>query len=89
MDENSFIALKIEEVQKIISKKFNSDLHQIYFDLSHTYYCRDNKKINLCTKIGDKSKNKIQADAKLYEQLRQKMSTKEFVEQYEKGLTHD
>ena len=33
-----------------------------------------------------KSKKDIERQAKLYEELRQKMSTKEFVEQYDKGL---
>jgi len=36
-----------------------------------------------------KSKEDTENDAKLYEELRQKMSTKEFVEQYDKGLSHD
>ncbi len=36
-----------------------------------------------------KSKDDIENEAKLYEELRQKMSTKEFVEQYDKGLSHD
>jgi hypothetical protein len=38
---------------------------------------------------GDKSKEKIESDAKLFEELRQKMSTKEFVEQYDHGLSND
>jgi hypothetical protein len=36
-----------------------------------------------------KSKEDTENDAKLYEELRKKMSTKEFVEQYDKGLSHD
>ena len=36
-----------------------------------------------------KSKEDIEKEAKLYEELRQTMSTKEFVEQYEKGIFHD
>ena len=38
---------------------------------------------------GQKSKEEIESEAKLFEELRQKMSTKEFVEQYDKGLNHD
>ena len=38
---------------------------------------------------GEKSKEQIESDAKLFEELRQTMSTKEFVEQYENGLSHD
>ena len=39
--------------------------------------------------IGEKSKEQIEKDAKLFDELRQTMSTKEFVEQYETGLAHD
>jgi hypothetical protein len=38
---------------------------------------------------GEKSKEQIESDAKLFDELRQTMSTKEFVEQYETGLSHD
>ena len=38
---------------------------------------------------GEKSKEQIELDAKLFDELRQTMSTKEFVEQYENGLSHD
>ena len=31
----------------------------------------------------------IENEAKLYDALREKMSTKEFLEQYDKGITHD
>jgi len=37
----------------------------------------------------EKSKDEIESEAKLYETLRQTMSTKEFVEQYDEGLSHD
>ena len=36
-----------------------------------------------------KSKDDVENEAKRYEELRQKMSTKEFVEQYDKGLSYD
>jgi hypothetical protein len=38
---------------------------------------------------GQKSKEDIENEAKQYEELREKMSTKEFVEQYDKGLSDD
>ena len=38
---------------------------------------------------GEKSKEQIESNAKLFEELRQTMSTKEFVEQYENGISHD
>jgi hypothetical protein len=36
-----------------------------------------------------KSKETIETEAKLYEKLREIMSTKEFVKQYDAGLSHD
>ncbi len=37
----------------------------------------------------EKSKEVIETEAKLYDKLRQTMSTREFVEQYDQGLSHD
>ena len=36
-----------------------------------------------------KSSETIENEAKLYEKLREMMSTKEFVKQYDSGLSHD
>ena len=36
-----------------------------------------------------KSKETIENEAKLYEKLREIMSTKEFVKQYDAGMSHD
>ena len=36
-----------------------------------------------------KSNETIENEAKLYEKLREMMSTKEFVKQYDSGLSHD
>ncbi len=44
---------------------------------------------NLKLAFPEKSKEEIESDAKLFENLRQKMSILEFVEQYDKSLHHD
>jgi hypothetical protein len=45
---------------------------------------------NLKSNTGkEKTKEIIESEAKLYEKLRMTMSTKEFVEQYDQGLSHD
>jgi hypothetical protein len=76
---------KILEIEKLISDKFNSRIHpQIMDDLSQSI--RDTTKTLQSEETGQKSKDEIENEAKLYEDLREKMSTKEFVEQYEKGL---
>jgi len=79
---------KIQETEKIISEKFNSTIHpQIMVQLTNSI---ENTTKNLQSGSNEeKSKEKIENEAKLYEDLRQKMSTKEFVEQYDKGLSHD
>ncbi|HJJ22349.1 MAG TPA: hypothetical protein OQH54_01335 [Nitrosopumilus sp.] len=79
---------KIQETEKIISEKFNSNLHpQIIEQLANSI---QNTTKNLQSdSTGEKSKQDIENESNIYEELRQKMSTKEFVEQYDKGLSHD
>ena len=87
IDDNKILP-KIKKVEKIISDKFNESLHPIILK----------KLTNLINKTMDdlqsensdnKSKDQVKNEANLYEKLRQMMSTKEFVEQYDKGLSHD
>jgi len=79
---------KIELTENLISNSFNTNLHPIF--LSHlTDYVQEimtNLKLN---NGKEKTKEIIESEAKLYEKLRVIMSTKEFVEQYDKGLSHD
>lgn len=79
---------KIQETEKIISAKFDSIIHpKIMKKISTTI---QEMTTNLQSETsGEKSKEQIESDAKLFEELRQTMSTKEFVEQYEKGISHD
>ena len=88
LDENSSIILKVKDTQKLISEKFNTNLHKFILT-SLTVTIADTTKRLSSTQNGEKSKDEIETEAKLYEQLRQTMSTKEFVEQYDKGLSHD
>ena len=79
---------RIAESETMILEKFNSQTHpKIMDDLSKSIQdaTRNLQSIN----SGQKSKTDIENEAKLYEGLRQKMSTKEFVEQYDKGLQND
>jgi hypothetical protein len=86
--EPSSLLSKIQETEKIISKKFDSVIHpKILAKISSAI---QEMTKNLQSKnSGEKSKDQIESDAKLFEELRQTMSTKEFVEQYEKGISHD
>jgi len=79
---------KIAETERIISEKFNSNIHpQIMEKLAESIQ-QTTKNLQSGGSV-QKSKEDTENEAKLYEELRKKMSTKEFVEQYDKGLSHD
>jgi len=79
---------KIQETEKMISEKFDSIIHpKILAKISSSI--QEMTKNLQSGNSGEKSKEQIESDAKLFEELRQTMSTKEFVEQYEKGISHD
>ncbi len=90
LDVNKHKALlsKIVETEEMISEKFNSSMHpQIMKKLVNSIQVIT---ASLQSDSSDqKSKEDIENNAKLYEDLRKKMSTKEFVEQYDKGLSND
>lgn len=79
---------RIRETEKLISEQFDSVIHpKIMTNLSASI-----QEMTRALQSGnstEKSKEKIESDAKLFEELRQKMSTKEFVDQYETGISHD
>ena len=79
---------KILSTEKFISNKFNSDIHgkiMVYVTNSISDIT-NNLKLLTSEK---KSKETIENEAKLYEKLREIMSTKEFLKQYDSGLCHD
>jgi len=85
--QKSFLE-KIQKTEKIISEKFNSNIHPKIVEIL-AKSIQDTTKNLQSGDSEQKSKEETENEAKLYEELRQKMSTKEFVEQYEKGLSHD
>ncbi len=79
---------KIDETEKFISQRFDSVIHpRIMKKLSESIQ-ELTKKLQ-SESSGQKSKEQTELDATLFDELRQNMSTKEFVEQYENGLSHD
>jgi len=86
--EPSSLLSKIQETEKMISEKFDSVIHpKILAKISSSI--QEMTKNLQSESAGEKSKEQIESDAKLFEELRQTMSTKEFVEQYEKRISHD
>lgn len=79
---------KISNVENFISKKFNSTIHPKIMNNIENSISEITK--NLQSLDSDqKSKETIENEAKLYEKLREIMSTKEFVKQYDAGLSDD
>jgi hypothetical protein len=86
--EPSSLLSQIQETEKMISEKFDSIIHpKILAKISLSI--QEMTKNLQSGNSGEKSKEQIESDAKSFEELRQIMSTKEFVEQYENGISHD
>ena len=79
---------KILYAEKFISEKFNSIIHPKI--MKHITNSISDITSNLQSINSEhKSKETIENEAKLYEKLREIMSTKEFVKQYDAGISHD
>lgn len=87
-DMNGHAALlrKIREIEAMIYEKFDSNVHPRTLEkLGNSIQSIMNDLQSVSSE--QKSRENIENEAKLYEELRQKMSTKEFVEQYGKELS--
>ena len=79
---------KISNAENFISEKFNSTIHpKIMSNISNSVLEITKNLQSLNSE--QKSKETIENEAKLYEKLREIMSTKEFVNQYDAGLSDD
>ena len=86
--ESKELVEKIQETEKLISERFDSVIHPRILEQLSISIQKLTKNLQ-SGNPGEKSKEQIESDAKLFEELRQTMSTKEFVEQYENGISHD
>ena len=86
-NEHKILLDNITTTEKLISDKFNSNIHPQIMEQLRNSIQEITK--NLQTNSGEKSKEEIEQESQSYDELRKKMSTKEFVEQYDKGLSHD
>ena len=89
LDKSDLSSLeKISNAENFISEKFNSTIHPKIMTNIENSISEITK--NLQSLGSDqKSKETIENEAKLYEKLRELMSTKEFVKQYDAGLSND
>ena len=81
---------KINKIQKYVDENFSKSLHlQILSQLINSIQeSTDNLKL-LEQNSEEKTKEIIENEAQLYKELRELMSTKQFVEQYESGIKND
>jgi hypothetical protein len=79
---------KILNTEKFISEKFNSTIHPKIMEHIATSIFDITSNLQ-SVNSEQKSNETIENEAKLYEKLREIMSTKEFVKQYDAGLSYD
>ena len=81
---------KIHDVQKHIAEEFDIKLHPIIVSqLTDSIQRHTDDLQSLAKETSQKSKEVIETEANQYKELRELMSTKEFVIQYENGLKDD
>ncbi len=86
-EENKLLLTRIQEIEKHIGEKFDANLHPLIMsNLKNSVENFIKKLKNMTTNQPEKTKEDLGNQAKMYEELRQIMSTKEFVEQYNNGL---
>ena len=88
-EESNFLLIRIQDIEKYIDEKFNRNLHPVIMSKlkksieNSIKKLKDNK-----ANQNEKTKEEVENQAKMYEKLRQIMSTKEFVDQYNNGLNN-
>ena len=88
-DQQTYLE-KINKIQKYVDENFSKSLHpEILSQLINSIQeSTDNLKL-LEQNSEEKTKEIIENEAQLYKELRELMSTKEFVEQYDSGIKND
>jgi hypothetical protein len=88
--EHKKLSDKIDEIEKHLVDNFTKSLHpEILTQLTNSIQ-NSTENLKLLGKNSEqKTKETIEKEALLYKELRELMSTKEFVEQYEIGLKDD
>ena len=88
-DQQTYLE-KINKIQKYVDENFSKSLHpEILSQLINSIQeSTDNLKL-LEQNSEEKTKEIIENEARLYKELRELMSTKEFVKQYDSGIKDD
>ena len=81
---------KVNTIQKYVNENFSKSLHpEILSQLENSIQKSTNDLKILGQNPEEKTKEIIENEARLYKELRELMSTKEFVEQYDAGIKDD
>ncbi len=88
--ENQNLFDEINKTEEYLNEKFSKSLHpEILSELTNSIQVSTNNLKQLGQNSEQKTKETIEKEALLYKELRELMSTKEFVEQYETGIKDD
>ena len=88
--ENQNLFDEINKTEEYMNEKFSKSLHpEILSELTSSIQVSTDNLKKLGQDSEQKTKETIEKEALLYKQLRELMSTKEFVEQYETGIKDD
>ena len=88
--ENQNLFDEINKTEEYMNEKFSKSLHpEILSELTSSIQVSTDNLKQLGQNSEQKTKEDIEKEALLYKELRELMSTKEFVEQYETGIKDD
>ena len=88
--ENQNLLDEINKTEEYMNEKFSKSLHpEILSELTSSIQVSTDNLKQLGQNSEQKTKETIEKEALLYKELRELMSTKEFVEQYETGIKDD
>ena len=81
---------KINKIQKYVYENFSKSLHPVILSQLVNSIQKSTNDLKLLGQNSEaKTKEIIENEARLYKELRELMSTKEFVEQYDSGIKDD
>jgi hypothetical protein len=87
LKENNAVITLIKNAEKEIDEKFNKNLHLLILDQLDQEIENSKRQIKeIQSRRIEKTKEEIEKQGEIYQKLRQIMSTKEFVDQYDKRL---
>ena len=88
--ENQNLFDEINKTEEYMNEKFSKSLHpEILSELTSSIQVSTDNLKQLGQNSEQKTKETIEKEALLYKEIRELMSTKEFVEQYETGIKDD